>query len=109
MMDATVRLEGPNAVREAQDLRAHLTASLTGGDLVSDVEVNRSAELVIASVGLVLAGTQTAIVVWEWWQSRKSKNGLTVRILLDSGEQVELSGLDREQFESIVDRRLKER
>ncbi len=107
MTDATIQVSGPAADEAAQSLRNRLEAELDGDDQVAPVEVNRSAELVIASIGLAFSGIQAAKTLWDWWAERRGDEGLRVRILLDDGEQVDLSGVDREQFELILDRRSK--
>jgi hypothetical protein len=62
------------------------------------VEVERSADLAVAIIGLVFSGVGTARTIWEWWHGRRPE-GVKVKILLDDGTQVDLSGVDLEQLE----------
>ncbi|WP_140157970.1 hypothetical protein [Micromonospora sp. NBS 11-29] len=98
MGTATVEVSGADAVRWATDLRATLAATAQPGESVSPVEVQRSAELVTAVVGLVFAGVGTAKTIWDWWQARRP-DGVTVTILLDDGTQLDVSRVDRGQLE----------
>jgi hypothetical protein len=69
----SVEVSGPDAQRWAGELRAALVAAGPDGDGVWRVEVQRSAELVVAVTGLVLGGVQTAKTVWDWWQARRGE------------------------------------
>jgi hypothetical protein len=40
----------------------------------------------------------TAKTLWDWWQARRPK-GVTVRILLPDGAQLNLAGIDYQQLE----------
>ncbi len=104
MATASVEVSGPNAERLAEELQAALVAAIQPGDSVSPVEVERSAELVIAIIGLVFSGVGTAKTIWDWWHGRKSE-GVKVKILLDDGTEADLSGVDQKQLEIILDRR----
>jgi hypothetical protein len=104
MATASIEVSGPNAERLAGELRAALVTAVPPGGGVSPVEVERSADLVIATIGLVFSGVGTAKTIWEWWHDRRSE-GVKVKILLDDGTQVDLSGVDKEQLEIILDRR----
>ena len=104
MAAASIEVSGPNAKRLAGELQAALVTAIQQGDSVSPVEVERSADLVIAIIGLVFSGVGTARTIWDWWHSRRSE-GVTVKILLDDGTQVDLSGVDQEQLEIALDRR----
>ena len=104
MATASVEVSGPNAERLAGELRAALFTAIQPGDSVSPVEVERSAELVIAIIGLVFSGVETARTIWDWWHARRSE-GVKVKILLDDGTQVDLSGVDQEQLQITLDRR----
>ena len=104
MAAASIEVSGPNAERLAGELQAALAAAIQAGDSVSPVEVERSAELVIAVIGLVFSGVGTARTIWDWWHDRRPE-GVTVKILLDDGTQVDLSGVDRKQLEIVLDRR----
>ena len=68
------------------------------------MEVERSADLVIAIIGLVFSGVGTAQTIWDWWHARRPE-GVKVRILLDDGTQVDLSGVDQKQLEIAIARR----
>jgi hypothetical protein len=92
MAAASIEVSGPNAERLAGELQAALAAAIQAGDSVSPVEVERSAELVIAIIGLVFSGVGTARTIWDWWHGRRSE-GVRVMILLDDGIQVDLSGV----------------
>ncbi|WP_373293127.1 effector-associated constant component EACC1 [Micromonospora sonchi] len=83
-------MSGPNAARSAAELRAVLAANAGPGDEVSPVEVRRSAELVIAVIGLVFGGVGAAKTIWDWWHSRRP-DGVAVTVLLSDGTRVELS------------------
>ena len=104
MATASIEVSGPNAERLAGELRAALVTAIPPGDSVSPVEVERSADLVIAVIGLVFSGVGTAKTIWDWWHSRRPE-GVKVKILLDDGTRVDLSGVDLEQLEIILDRR----
>ena len=98
MATASVEVSGPDAERLAGELRAALVAANESGSSVSHVEVQRSPELVIAIIGLVFSGVGTAKTMWDWWHSRRP-GGVTVRILLDDGTQIDLSNVDQQQLE----------
>ena len=104
MATASIEVSGPNAGRLAGELQAALASAVEPGDSVSPVEVERSAELVIAIIGLVFSGVGTARTIWDWWHARRSE-GVTVKILLDDGTQVDLSGVDQKQLEIALGRR----
>ena len=104
MASASIEVSGPNAERLAGELRAAIATAIQPGDSVSAVEVERSAELVIAIIGLVFSGVGTARTIWGWWHDRRSE-GVKVKILLDDGTQVYLSGVDQKQLEIALDRR----
>ncbi len=108
MVDAMVRVTGPKAGQVAGELRGRLAS---GGD-VGAVEVEKSAELVIAVVSLAFSGVGTAKTIWDWWLSRKGDDGkgdgVAVRIVFGDGEQVDLSQVDGGQFETIIERRTSE-
>ena len=94
---ATLEVSGPDAARWAGELHARLAAGARPGDSVSPVEVQRSAEMVIAVVGLVFSGIDAAKTIWDWWQERR--DDVSVRILLADGTQLELSGVSEGQLE----------
>ena len=71
MGTATLEVSGADAAQWAAELHAALAANAQPGDSVSPVEVQRSAEMVIAVIGLVFAGVGTAKTIWDWWQSRR--------------------------------------
>ena len=104
MATASIEVSGPNAESLAGELQAALAAAIQPGDSVSPVEVERSAELVMAIIGLVLSGVGTARTIWDWWHDRRS-GGVKVIILLDDGAQVDLSGVDEKHLEIALDRR----
>jgi hypothetical protein len=101
---ASIEVSGPNAERMAGELQAALVTAIEPGDSVSPVEVERSADLVIAIIGLVFSGVGTAKTIWDWWHNRRPE-GVTVKILLDDGSQVDLSGVDQKQLEIALGRR----
>jgi hypothetical protein len=101
---ASIEVSGPNAGRLAGELQVALATAIEPGDSVSPVEVERSAELVIAIIGLVFSGVGTARTIWDWWHARRSE-GVKVKILLDDGTQVDLSGVDQKQLEIALGRR----
>jgi hypothetical protein len=100
MAAASIEVSGPNAERLAGELQAALVTATQPGDSVSPVEVERSADLVIAIIGLVFSGVGAARTIWDWWHDRRSA-GVKVKILLDDGTQVDLSGLDQKQLEIV--------
>jgi hypothetical protein len=104
MATASIEVSGPDAGRLAGELQAALAAAVHSGDSVSPVEVERSAELVIAIIGLVFSGVGAAKTIWDWWHDRRSE-GVKVKILLDDGTQVDLAGVDQKQLEIALDRR----
>ena len=104
MATASVEVSGPNAERLARELQAALVAAIQPGDSVSPVEVERSADLVIAIIGLAFSGVETARTIWDWWRGRRPE-GVKVKILLDDDTQVDLSGVDLKQLEIALARR----
>jgi hypothetical protein len=104
MATASIEVSGPNAERLAGELRAALVTAISPAGSVSPVEVERSADLVIAIIGLVFSGVGTAKTIWDWWHDRRSE-GVKVKILLDDGTEVDLSGVDQGQLEIVLDRR----
>jgi len=104
MTTASIEVSGPNAERLAGELQAALATATQPGDSVSPVEMERSAELVIGIIGQVFSGVDTARTIWDWWHARRSE-GVKVKILLDDGTQVDLSGVDQKQLEIVLDRR----
>jgi hypothetical protein len=104
MATASVEVSGPDAERLAGELRAVLVTANESGGSVSPVEVERSAELVIAVMGLVFSGVGTAKTMWDWWHGRRPE-GVRVRILLDDGTQVDLSEVGQQQLEIAFARR----
>jgi hypothetical protein len=103
MGTATVEVSGADAAFWAAELHAALAASVAPGESVSPVEVQRSAELVIAVIGLVFAGVGTAKTMWDWWQARRPQ-GVTVTVLFDDGTQVEVSAAGRAELEITFQR-----
>jgi hypothetical protein len=97
---ATFEVSGPDAPHWAADLHATLAANAQPGDSVSPIEVQRSAEMVIAVIGLVFAGVDTAKTIWDWWHSRRPQ-GAAVKILLSDGTQVDLSNVSQGQLEIV--------
>jgi hypothetical protein len=97
---AVLEVSGPGAAHWAAELHAVLAANAERGDSVSPIEVQRSAEMVIAVIGLVFAGVGSAKTIWDWWQSRRPE-GLTVRILLTDGTRVDLSNVSQGQLEIV--------
>jgi pantothenate kinase len=104
MATASIEVSGLSAERLAGELHAALGAVLGPGEGVSRVEVSRSAELVVAVVGLVFSGVSAAKTVWDWWQSRRSE-GVKVIIVFDDGTHVDLAGVDRGRLEIELERR----
>ena len=104
MAAASIEVSGPNAGRLAGELQAALAAAVEPGESVSPVEVERSADLVIAIIGLVFSGVGAAKTIWNWWHARRPE-GVRVKILLDDGTQVDLSGVDQKQLEIVLGRR----
>ncbi|MBB5866867.1 hypothetical protein F4553_000246 [Allocatelliglobosispora scoriae] len=92
-----------DAAHWAAELHATLTANMPPGDRVSPVELQRSAEMVVAVIGLVFAGVGTAKTIWDWWQSRRPE-GVTVKILLGDGTQVNVSTTDQAELEIVFQR-----
>src|SRR5215472_1102898 len=101
MAAASIEVSGPNAERVAGELQAALVTAVEPGDSVSPVEVERSADLVIAIIGLVFSGVGTARTIWGWWHDRRAR-GVKVKILHD-GTQVELSSVDQRRREIALD------
>ncbi|MEU8815008.1 hypothetical protein [Actinoplanes sp. NPDC048796] len=103
MGSATVEVSGVRAAQSAAELRAALVAEARPGDSVSPVEVQRSAEMVIAVIGLVFSGVEVAKTLAEWWQARR-KDDVAVTILLPDGTRIELKDADQEQLEITLGR-----
>lgn len=100
MGTATVEVSGAQAAQWAGDLHAAFVANAQPGDSVSPVEVQRSAEVVIAVIGLVFAGVGTAKTIWDWWRSRR-REGVAVAILLGDGTRLDVSHASRGQLEVV--------
>jgi hypothetical protein len=81
-------------------LHAVLAASARPGESVSPVEVQRSAELVVAVIGLVFAGVGTAKTIWDWWHSRRPE-GVAVTILLSDGTRLDVPQVGRGRLEIV--------
>lgn len=101
MGTATVEVSGPQATQQAGELHAVLAANAQPGEHVSPVEVQRSAEIVIAVIGLVYAGVGTAKTIWDWWRSRREE-GVTVTVLLSDGTRLNLSDVRQGQLEIVM-------
>ena len=104
MGTATLEVSGPDAAQWAAELHTALAGSAGPGEGVSPVEVQRSAEMVIAVIGLVFAGVDAAKTIWDWWHSRRRPEGVTVRILLGDGTQLDLSQVSQDQLEMVFRR-----
>jgi hypothetical protein len=104
MASASIEVSGPGAEWLAGELRVALATAVEAGDSVSPVEVERSAELVVAIIGLAFSGVGAARTIWEWWHDRRPQ-GVKVKILLDDGAEIDLSGVDQKQLEIVLDRR----
>jgi hypothetical protein len=100
MGTAIVEVSGVQATQWAAQLHAVLTANAQPGDNVSPVEVQRSAEMVIAVIGLVFAALATAKTIGDWWHSRR-REGVAVTILLSDGTRVNLSDVSQDQLEIV--------
>ena len=107
MVTASIEVSGQDAERAARELQAALASA--GGptaESVSPIEVERSAELVIALVALVFSGIDAAGTIWGWWRARRPP-GATVKILFEDGTQVDLSVMDQQQLALEFERRVK--
>ena len=82
MVAMSIELSGTNARGQAEDLRAALMAAEYE---VSPVEVDRDAALAVAVINTVLVGTQTLILIWEWWASHHHSGDQNVKITLEDG------------------------
>ncbi|MEV0136372.1 hypothetical protein AB0H83_49120 [Dactylosporangium sp. NPDC050688] len=69
MGTATVEVSGAHATQWAAELHAALEANTGPDERVLPVEVERSAEMVVAVIGLVFAGVGAAKTLWDWWQA----------------------------------------
>ncbi|MDG4768263.1 hypothetical protein O7632_29855 [Solwaraspora sp. WMMD406] len=98
MGTAMLEVSGPDAAQWAAGLHGALGASAQPGEVVSPVEVQRSAEVVIAVIGLVFAGVGTAKTIWDWCQARRP-DGVTVRVVLNDGTRVEVSNVSQGELE----------
>lgn len=98
---ATVEVSGVQATQWAAELHAVLAANTEPGDRVSPVEVQRSAAVVIAVIGLVFSGIGTAKTLWEWWHARR-RDGGTVTIVFSDGTRVALSDVSQQQLEIVL-------
>ncbi|MDI6097370.1 tetratricopeptide repeat protein [Actinoplanes sp. NEAU-A12] len=108
MVTATVEVSGASSAHWAAELHATLAANIRPGENVSPVEVQRSAELVIAVIGLVFAGVDTAKTIWDWWHSRRP-DGATVTILLSDGTRLDVADVSHAELEIIIQRALSQR
>lgn len=111
VVDVTVQVMGRDAQGQAEGLRRALVAGQQAGDRVGPVQVERSAELVMAVIGLAFSGVGTAKTIWDWWQARNDSgddDGVRVRVVFVDGESVELSSVDEAGLTVIVERRAAE-
>ncbi len=53
-------------------------------------------------VSAVLAGVQAADIIWKWWQNRQ-KSGANVTIRTASGRVIELSNVDQNHIELVLE------
>jgi hypothetical protein len=104
MATASIEVSGPNAEHLARELQATLAATAQPGESVSPVEVERSVELAVAVIGLVFSGISTAKTIWDWWHARRSA-GVSVKILLADGSQIDLTQVDQDQLQIELERR----
>ena len=89
MGNATVEVSGPQAVSWAAELRAALVGAVGPGDSVSPVQVQRSAEMVVAVIGLVFSGVEVARRSRECGPPPEGRRCVTV--LLPDGTRIELA------------------
>ncbi len=108
MGTATVEVSGVDAVRWAAELQATLVSKARSGDSVSPVEVQRSAAVVVAVIGLVFAGVETAKTIWDWWHSRRPE-GCKVTILVPDGTKVDVSVAGEAELEIVFQRAASQR
>ncbi|MEU7970472.1 hypothetical protein AB0B48_00325 [Micromonospora sp. NPDC049089] len=90
MGNATVEVSGAQAAHWAAELRSALIGAIGPDDSVSPVQVQRSAEMVIAVIGLVFSGVEVAKTIAEWWSARR-REGVAVTVLLPDGTRIELA------------------
>ncbi|WP_431973841.1 effector-associated constant component EACC1 [Micromonospora haikouensis] len=90
MGNATVEVSGAQAARWAAELRAALAEAVGPAGSVSPVQVQRSAEMVIAVIGLMFSGVEVAKTITEWWSARR-REGAAVTVLLPDGTRIELT------------------
>lgn len=90
MGNATVEVSGAQAASWAAELRAALVGAVGPDDSVSPVQVQRSAEMVVAVIGLVFSGVEVAKTITEWWSARR-RDGAAVTVLLPDGTRIELA------------------
>jgi hypothetical protein len=100
---AVLEVTGPEAARWAAELHAALAANAGPDENVSPVEVQRSAEVTIAVIGLVFAGVGAAKTIWDWYSSRRTR-GVSVTVLLSDGTRVDVSNLSEGQLEIVFSR-----
>jgi len=100
MGTATVEVSGAHATQWAAELHARIAANAEPGERVSPVEVERSAAIVVAVIGLVFSGLGTAKTLWDWWRAGQRKGG-TVTIRFDNGTSVALSDVSLERLEIV--------
>jgi hypothetical protein len=102
---ASIEVAGADAERLAADLHGVLEKAASRGDTVGAVEVERSAEVIVAIIGLIFSGVGTAKVIWDWWRASKTTDA-KVTIHLDDGTRIELSGVDQKTLEAALGRRV---
>ncbi|WP_431935728.1 hypothetical protein [Micromonospora sp. RP3T] len=102
MSTATVAVSGAQAAKWAAELRGVLAASAGAGERVSRVEVEKSATVVVAVIGLVFSGVGTAKTLWDWWQGRrKDEGGVTVTVQFGDGTSIALANTNLEQLQIV--------
>lgn len=97
MASLLLQLSGRDAESEAADLRGVLADSVGADASVSGVELDRSADLVVALIAITFEGVGAAKALWDWWQTRRAK-GVTVRLILEDGRTLNLATVDQEQL-----------
>ena len=101
MADFTVEITGAQRDQWAQELKDRLTEQQGQAQVFAETERD-SLTVAATVVSVVLAGLKAADIIWKWWQSGRQRAG-QVTIRTASGRVIELSHVDQQQLERILE------
>jgi len=98
-MTVVLACSGVDAVAAIRDLEGRLGVD---GAVSGPVEVERGGVDPVAVIGVVLAGVNTAHVLWDWWKAARSSR-VIVRVNLADGRVLDLEGCERSDLEALAE------